>query len=98
MLKQTGCGAAHVAVWLQPRCAAKSRWVLNATIAAAARERCTDQPIERSRVSLFDAGAAMQVGLDLQPGPAAKSRAINLQILHDPLHVIAGLGERNLFD
>jgi len=40
----------------------------------------------------------MQIGLDLQPRPAAKSRAIDLQILHDPLHVIAGLGERDQFD
>jgi len=33
---------------------------------------------------LFDAGAAAQVGLDLQPRSAAESRAIDLQILHDP--------------
>ena len=47
---------------------------------------------------LFDAGTAVQVGLDLQPRPAAKSRAIDLQILHDPLHVIAGFGKRDQFD
>ena len=47
---------------------------------------------------LFHAGAAVQVGLDLQPRSAAESRAIDLQILHDPLHVIAGLGERDQLD
>src|SRR5256714_15525018 len=47
---------------------------------------------------LFDAGAAVQVGFDLEPGPAAEPRAVHLQVLHDPLHVVARLGERNLFD
>src|ERR1700736_2912850 len=47
---------------------------------------------------LFDAGAAMQVGLDPQACAAAESRAIDLQVLHDPLHVIAGLGERDQLD
>ncbi len=42
---------------------------------------------------LLDA-AAVQVGLDLQPGSAAEARAIDLQILDDPLHVVPGLGER----
>ena len=46
---------------------------------------------------LFDA-AAVQVGLDLQPRPAAEARAIDLQILDDPLHVVPGLGERDQFD
>jgi hypothetical protein len=49
-------------------------------------------------VALFDAGAAVQVGLDLQPRPAAEAGAIDLQVLHDPLHVVAGLGERDLLD
>ena len=49
-------------------------------------------------VGLFDAGAAVQVGLDLQPRAAAEARAIDLQILHDPLHVVARLGERDAFD
>jgi hypothetical protein len=40
----------------------------------------------------------MQVGLDLQPRSAAEARAINLQILHDPLHVISCFGERDQFD
>ena len=40
----------------------------------------------------------MQVGLDLEPGPAGEPRGIDLQVLHDPLHVIARLGERDLFD
>src|SRR5450631_198022 len=48
--------------------------------------------------NLFDAGAAVQIGLDLQPGSAAEPETIDLQILHDPLHVIAGLGERDQFD
>src|SRR5207249_11224359 len=47
---------------------------------------------------LFDAGAAMQVSFDLEPGPAAEPRAIDLQVLHDPLHVIPCLGERDLLD
>src|SRR6185436_18626967 len=47
---------------------------------------------------LLDAGAAMQVGFDLGPGPTAAPRAIDLQVLHDPLHVIPRLGERDLFD
>ena len=40
----------------------------------------------------------MQIGLDLKPGPAAESRAIDLQVLHDPLHVVARLGERDGLD
>ena len=40
----------------------------------------------------------MQVGLDLQPRSAAEAGAIDLQILHDPLHVVAGLRERDLLD
>ena len=40
----------------------------------------------------------MQVGFDLKLGPAAEPRAIDLQILHDPLHVVPRLGERDLFD
>src|SRR5207237_6615408 len=50
------------------------------------------------KVNLFQAGAAAQIGLDLQPGSAAEAGAIDLQVLHHPLHVIAGLGERNLLD
>src|SRR6202012_2229651 len=42
--------------------------------------------------------AAMQVGFDLKPCAAAEAGAIDLQILHDPLHVVTGLGERNLFN
>src|SRR6185437_13865608 len=42
--------------------------------------------------------AAMQVGFDLKPVSAAEAGAIDLQILHDALHVIAGLGEWDLFD
>src|SRR6267143_6514244 len=59
---------------------------------------CSDWPVLKYRCPLFDAGAAMQIGPDLQPGSAAEARAIDLQILHDPLHVIAGLGERDQFD
>ncbi len=40
----------------------------------------------------------MQIGLDLKPVSTAEPRAINLQILHDPLYVVTSLGERNLFD
>jgi hypothetical protein len=40
----------------------------------------------------------VQVGLDLQPRAATESRAIDLQILHDPLHIVAGLGERKGLD
>ena len=40
----------------------------------------------------------MQVGFDLELGPAAEPRAIDLQVLHDPLHVVARLGERDLLD
>src|SRR6266496_958806 len=47
---------------------------------------------------LFDAGAAMQVGFDLESGPAAEPRAIDLQVFHDPLHVVPRLGEGDLFD
>ena len=46
----------------------------------------------------MDAGAAMQVSFDLKLGPAAEPRAIDLQILHDPLHVVPRLGERDLLD
>src|SRR3981189_1413946 len=48
--------------------------------------------------ALLDAGAAMQVGFDLKSAAATEPRAIDLQILHDSLHVVARLGERNLFD
>src|ERR1700722_3034710 len=51
---------------------------------------------KRERI-LFEA-AAVQVGLDLEPRPAAETCAIDLQIFHDPLHVIASLGEWNLLD
>jgi hypothetical protein len=47
---------------------------------------------------LLQAGAAVQVGLDLQPSSAAEARPIDLQILYNPLHIVAGLGERNLLD
>src|SRR3979411_3139200 len=47
---------------------------------------------------LFHAGAAVQIGLDLQPRSAAESCPIDLQILHDPLHVVAGFGERDQLD
>src|SRR5262249_20322462 len=47
--------------------------------------------------NLFDV-AAMQVGLDLQPRAAAKSGTVDLQVLHDPLHIVAGLRERNQLD
>src|SRR3979411_1071829 len=47
---------------------------------------------------LFHAGAAVQIGLDLQPRSAAESCPIDLQILHDPLHVVAGFGERYQLD
>ena len=50
------------------------------------------------RLLLLDAGAAMQVSFDLKLGPAAEPRAIDLQILHDPLHVVPRLGERDLLD
>ena len=40
----------------------------------------------------------MQIGLDLQPCTAAEPRPVDLQILHDPLHVVAGLGERDQLD
>jgi hypothetical protein len=40
----------------------------------------------------------MQVGFDLEPGPAAEPRAIDLQVLHDPLHVVPRLGERDQLD
>ena len=43
------------------------------------------------RPALFDA-AAVQVGFDLKPCPAAEPRAIDLQVLHDPLHVVPRLG------
>ena len=48
--------------------------------------------------ALLDAGATMQVGFDLKPAAAAEPRPVDLQILHDSLHVVACLGERNLFD
>ena len=38
----------------------------------------------------------MQVGLDLQPRAAAEARAIDLQILHHALHVVAGFGRVDL--
>src|SRR5260221_3947484 len=57
---------------------------------------CTPQA--RRNMGLFQAGASTQVGLDLQPRSAAESRAIDLQILHHPLHIVAGLGERDQFD
>ena len=47
--------------------------------------------------ALFDA-AAMQVGFDLQPRPTAESRSVALQVFHDPLHIVARLGERDVFD
>ena len=48
---------------------------------------------ERPKLTrLFDA-AAVEVGLDLQPRPAAEACAIDLQILHDPLHVVPGFRE-----
>jgi hypothetical protein len=40
----------------------------------------------------------MQVGLDLQPRSAAEACPIDLQILHDPLHVISCFGEGDQFD
>jgi hypothetical protein len=61
-----------------------------------ARVKKTRQAPDRpAGYQLFVAGAAVQVGLDLQPRAAAKSGPVDLQILHDPLHVIAGLGERD---
>src|ERR1700686_4800945 len=53
---------------------------------------------QANATSLFDAGAPVQVGLDLEPRAAAESETIDLQVLHDPLHVIAGLGERDQLD
>src|SRR5712671_6194098 len=58
-----------------------------------ATRRFNSKPSCSSRGNLFHAGAAVQVRLDLQPGPAAEPRAVDLQVLHDPLHVIAGLRE-----
>src|SRR5579871_6327286 len=49
------------------------------------------------RAYLFEV-AAMQIGLDLQPRSAAKARPVNLQVLHDPLHVVPRLGEGDQFD
>ena len=40
----------------------------------------------------------MQIGFDLQPRSAPEACAIDLQILHDALYVVAGLRERNLLD
>ena len=42
--------------------------------------------------------AAAQVGLDQQLAAAAEARAIDLQVLHDPLDVIARLGDRDALD
>src|SRR5258705_11871359 len=44
---------------------------------------------------LFHAGAAAQVGFDLKLRAAAEASAVDLQILHDPLHIVARLGEWN---
>ena len=46
----------------------------------------------------MDGGAAMQIGLDLKPRAASKPCPVDLQVLHDPLHVVPRLGERDLFD
>ena len=54
--------------------------------------------VEPAGSGLLDAGAAMQVGFDLEPGPAGEPRTIDLQVLHDPLHVVPCLGERDLLD
>ena len=43
-------------------------------------------------IPLFDA-AAVQIGLDLKACAAAEARAIDLQVFHDPLHIVAGFGE-----
>src|SRR3954453_5416708 len=64
---------------------AKSGWPLRHSIFA-------------TRACLFDAGAAAQVSLDLQPRAAAESGAVDLQVLHDPLHIVARLGEGNQLD
>ena len=50
-------------------------------------------------MALFHAaGAAAQIGLDLQPRAAAEAGAVDLKVLHDPLHVVARLGERDQLD
>ena len=54
------------------------------------------RPAYLGEVPLLDL-AAMQVGLDLQPRSAAEARTIDLQILHDPLHVISCLGKGDQF-
>jgi hypothetical protein len=40
----------------------------------------------------LDRRRAVQVGPDRR-GAGAEARAVNLQVLHDTLHVVAGLGE-----
>src|SRR3954449_7403898 len=48
---------------------------------------------------LFHAtGAAAQIGFDLQPRATTEAGAVDLKVLHDPLHVVACLGERNQLD
>src|SRR5262245_55377248 len=43
-------------------------------------------------------GAPSQVGLDQEPRAAAEAHAIDLQVLHDALDVVARLRKRNAFD
>ena len=47
---------------------------------------------------LFRAGAAAQVGFDLQLRAPAKAGAIDLQVLHDALDIVARLGDRDALD
>src|SRR5207245_2352613 len=56
------------------------------------------QRIEGGWPLFYAAGTAAQVGLDLQPRAAAEAGAVNLKVLHDPLHVVARLGERDQLD
>lgn len=40
----------------------------------------------------------MQVGFDLQLGPTAEPRAVDLHVLHDTPNIVPRLGERDLLD
>lgn len=40
----------------------------------------------------------MQVGFDLQLGPTAEPRAVDLHVLHDTLNIVPRLGGRDLLD
>ena len=93
-----GRSSAHAAAARRARrrrCWSRSRHDA-AVIAASARER--QRGSQRRAMRFAVRRAAPEVGLDQQLAAAAEAGAVDLQVLHDPLHVIARLGDRDALD